>query len=215
MTNLQWQDVVVDKAARRRVNRHGSAVVWLTGLSGAGKSTVAVTLERLLHARGVRTYLLDGDNMRHGLSSDLGFTPRDRIENIRRVAEVARLMVDAGLITIAALISPFRNERRLARALFDQGEFIEVFIDTPLAVAEQRDPKGLYAKARLGQIKDFTGIDSPYEAPEQADIAIDTTVSSALQAATLITEYMLTAGILPPDGSSEPSLSGLTESPPP
>jgi len=215
MTNLQWQDVLVDKAARRRVNRHGSAVVWLTGLSGAGKSTVAVTLERLLHARGVRTYLLDGDNMRHGLSSDLGFTPRDRIENIRRVAEVARLMVDAGLITIAALISPFRNERRLARALFDQGEFIEVFIDTPLAVAEQRDPKGLYAKARLGQIKDFTGIDSPYEAPEQADIAIDTTVSSALQAATLITEYMLTAGILPPDGSSEPSLSGLTESPPP
>ena len=215
MTNLQWQDVLVDKAARRRVNCHGSAVVWLTGLSGAGKSTVAVTLERLLHARGVRTYLLDGDNMRHGLSSDLGFTPRDRIENIRRVAEVARLMVDAGLITIAALISPFRNERRLARALFDQGEFIEVFIDTPLAVAEQRDPKGLYAKARLGQIKDFTGIDSPYEAPEQADIAIDTTVSSALQAATLITEYMLTAGILPPDGSSEPSLSGLTESPPP
>jgi len=197
MTNLQWQDAVVDKAARRKLNRHGSAVVWLTGLSGAGKSTVAMTLERLLHARGVHTYLLDGDNVRHGLSSDLGFTPRDRIENIRRVAEVARLMVDAGLITIAALISPFRHERRLARALFEEGEFIEVFIDTPLAIAERRDPKGLYAKARLGQIKDFTGIDSPYEAPEHADIAIDTTALSALQAATLIMGHLQTAGILP------------------
>ena len=195
--SLPTQELGIDRAARRTLNGHGSAVIWLTGLSGAGKSTVAGQLEKLLHERGAHTYVLDGDNLRRGLSRDLGFTAQDRVENIRRVAEVARLMVDAGLIVITALISPFRAERGLARALFDTGEFLEVFVDTPLAVAEQRDPKGLYAKARRGEIKNFTGIDSPYESPEQPDIAIDTTVLSAEQAAQLIMEHLQAAGLLP------------------
>lgn len=184
--HLHWQDPEVDKAARRRQNRHGSAVVWLTGLSGAGKSTIANVLERQLHAQGVRTYLLDGDNVRHGLSRDLGFTLADRIENIRRAAEVAKLMVDAGIVVIAAFISPLRAEREMARQLMAHGEFIEVFIDTPLAVAEQRDPKGLYGRARRGDLHDFTGIDSPYEAPERPDLRIDTTACSPGQAAQMI-----------------------------
>lgn len=179
------------------LNSQGSAVIWLTGLPGAGKSTIATAVEQLLWQRGVHAYVLDGDQIRRGLSKDLGFTPQDRAENIRRVAEVARMMVDAGVIVIAALISPFRSDRRLARALFAPGEFIEVFIDTPLAVAERRDPKGLYAKARRGQLKDFSGIDSPYEAPEQPDMAIDTTVLSAQQSATLIVDRLLASGILP------------------
>ena len=172
--NLRWQDLDVDKTARQRLNGHGSAVVWLTGLSGAGKSTIANLLEKRLHALGVRTYVLDGDNVRHGLNKDLGFTAQDRVENIRRVAEVARLMVDAGVVVIAALISPFRAERQMARELFGPQEFIEVFVDTPLNLAEQRDPKGLYAKARRGELKNFTGIDSPYEVPQAPDAVIDT-----------------------------------------
>jgi bifunctional enzyme CysN/CysC len=173
--NIQWQAVTVDRAARRALNGHGSAVLWLTGLSGSGKSTIADRLEKRLHAMGKRTYLLDGDNVRHGLNKDLGFTAEDRVENIRRVAEVARLMVDAGLIVVTAFISPFAAERRMARALFDEGEFFEVHVDTPLAVAEQRDPKGLYRKARSGALKNFTGIDSPYEVPEAPEVRIDTT----------------------------------------
>jgi bifunctional enzyme CysN/CysC len=149
-------------------------VLWFTGLSGAGKSTIANALEKRLHAMGRHTYLLDGDNVRHGLNKDLGFTDADRVENIRRVAEAARLFVDAGLIVMVSFISPFRSERRMARDLFDAGEFIEIFVDTPLEVCEARDPKGLYGKARAGLIANFTGIDSAYEPPERAELKLDT-----------------------------------------
>src|SRR5207253_2876434 len=165
----------VDKAARSTLKGQRACVLWFTGLSGAGKSTISNLVEKRLHARGLRTYLLDGDNVRHGLNKDLGFTAADRVENIRRVAEVAKLMVDAGVIVITAFISPFRAERQMARELLGEGEFIEVFVDTPLAVAEARDPKGLYKKARRGELKNFTGIDSPYEAPPSPEIRIDTT----------------------------------------
>jgi bifunctional enzyme CysN/CysC len=180
---IRWHETTVNKAERRRLNGHGSGVVWLTGLSGAGKSTLANELERRLRARQVRSYLLDGDNVRHGLNSDLGFSAEDRAENIRRIAEVSKLMVDAGLVVITAFISPFRAERQLARSLMADGEFVEVFVDTPLAVAEQRDPKGLYKKARRGELKHFTGIDSPYETPENPEIVIDTTSMSVQQSA--------------------------------
>jgi len=169
-------------------------VVWFTGLSGAGKSTIANLVEKRLHAAGRHTYLLDGDNVRHGLNRDLGFTEEDRVENIRRVAEVAKLMVDAGLIVLTAFISPFRAERRLARELMGEGEFIEVFVSTPLAEAEKRDVKGLYAKARAGQLKNFTGVDSPYEEPEHAEIVVDTTGLSPVEAAEVIVAWLDGAG---------------------
>jgi bifunctional enzyme CysN/CysC len=172
--NIHWQHVDVDKAARARSKAQVPRCVWFTGLSGSGKSTVANLVEKRLHAMGHHCYILDGDNVRHGLNKDLGFTDEDRVENIRRVAEVARLMVDAGLIVLVSFISPFRAERRMARELFAPGEFVEVFVDTPLAVAEQRDVKGLYAKARAGKIPNFTGIDSPYEIPERAEVVLDT-----------------------------------------
>jgi len=172
--NIHWQHVDVDKAARARSKAQEPRCVWFTGLSGSGKSTIANLVEKRLHASGHHCYILDGDNVRHGLNKDLGFTDEDRVENIRRVAEVARLMVDAGLIVLVSFISPFRAERRMARDLFEPGEFVEVFVDTPLAVAEQRDVKGLYAKARAGRIPNFTGIDSPYEAPEHAEMVLDT-----------------------------------------
>jgi bifunctional enzyme CysN/CysC len=179
----RWHETTINKAHRRELNGHGSGVVWLTGLSGAGKSTLANELERRLRARSVRTYLLDGDNVRHGLNRDLGFSTEDRVENIRRVAEVSKLMVDAGLVVITAFISPFRAERQMARDLMADGEFIEVFVDTPLVVAEKRDPKGLYRKARRGELKHFTGIDSPYEIPENPEIVIDTTSMSVQESA--------------------------------
>jgi bifunctional enzyme CysN/CysC len=194
--NLHWQVTTVDKDARRALNGHRSAVVWLTGLSGAGKSTVANRLEQRLHALGKRTYLLDGDNVRHGLNKDLGFTAADRVENVRRIAEVARLMVDAGLIVITALISPFRAERRMARALFATGEFVEVFVDVPLAVAESRDPKGLYRRARSGELKNFTGIDSPYEPPEAPELHLDAARQSPDRAAEVVLEYLRSAGLM-------------------
>lgn len=168
--NIVWHQHFIDKAARAAQKGHKPALLWFTGLSGSGKSTLAGALEVELMQRGIHTYLLDGDNVRHGLCSDLGFAPADRQENLRRVGEVAKLMVDAGLVVLAAFVSPYQAERDAIRARFADGEFIEVFVDTPLSECEQRDPKGLYKKARAGEIKHFTGIDDPYEAPEQAEI---------------------------------------------
>ncbi len=173
-TNIQWQELYIDKGARAGLKGQKPCVLWFTGLSGAGKSTIANTLEKRLHALGRHTYLLDGDNIRHGLNKDLGFTDADRVENIRRVAEAARLFVDAGLIVMVSFISPFRSERRMARDLLQNGEFIEIFVDTPLDVCEARDPKGLYRKARAGLISNFTGINSLYEAPEAPELTLDT-----------------------------------------
>ncbi len=171
--NVHWQHLEVDKAARARIKGQPARVLWFTGLSGAGKSTIANLVDKRLHALGYHTFLLDGDNVRHGLNRDLGFTDEDRVENIRRVAEVAKLMTDAGLIVLVSFISPFRAERQMARARFEPGEFLEIFVDVPLALAEQRDVKGLYRKARAGQIPNFTGIDSPYEVPEHAEVHLD------------------------------------------
>jgi bifunctional enzyme CysN/CysC len=189
--NIHRQHLDVGRETHAALKGQKPAVLWFTGLSGAGKSTIANLVEQKLAARGRHTFLLDGDNVRHGLNRDLGFTEADRIENIRRVGEVARLMVDAGLIVMTAFISPFRAEREMVRKMLPEGEFIEVFVDTPLAEAEKRDAKGLYAKARAGELKNFTGIDSPYEAPEDAEIRIDTTAMSAEQAADLIVDEML------------------------
>jgi bifunctional enzyme CysN/CysC len=194
--NIHLQQLDLNKAARAQMKGQKSCVLWLTGLSGAGKSTIANLVEKKLHALGRHTYLLDGDNVRHGLNKDLGFTDADRVENIRRVAEVAKLMVDAGLIVITAFISPFRAERRLARDLMDAGEFIEVFVDTPLAVAEKRDAKGLYRKARRGELKNFTGIDSPYETPERAEIHIETARMGADAAAERIVHELAQGGFI-------------------
>jgi bifunctional enzyme CysN/CysC len=194
--NIHMQHVDVDKAIRGAMKGQKPCVLWFTGLSGAGKSTLANQLEKRLNALGRHTYLLDGDNVRHGLNKDLGFTEADRVENIRRVAEVAKLMVDAGLIVLTAFISPFRSERRMARGLLEAGEFIEIFVDTPIAVAEERDPKGLYKKARRGEIKNFTGIDSPYEAPENAEIRIDTSGRDIEQSVDEMMQRLRDLGIL-------------------
>jgi bifunctional enzyme CysN/CysC len=188
-SNIHWQALDVDMNARAMAKGQRPAVLWFTGLSGAGKSTIANLVEKRLHAMGKHTYLLDGDNVRHGLNRDLGFTDADRVENIRRVAEAAKLMVDAGLIVLASFISPFRAERRMARDLFAEGEFIEVFVDTPLEVAEGRDPKGLYQRARKGLIQNFTGIGSPYERPEAPHLTV-TPDLSAEAAAELIVAYL-------------------------
>lgn len=203
--NIHWQAMDVNKQARRTLNGHGSGVIWLTGLSGAGKSTIANLLEKKFYAAGIRTYLLDGDNVRHGLNKDLGFTEGDRVENIRRVAEVARLMVDAGIVVITAFISPFRSERDMARHMFGPNEFCEVHVKTPLEVAEQRDVKGLYKKARSGKLKNFTGIDSPYEEPMHPEILIDSIVTSAEMAAHQIYEYS-SVNMLSEEHSRKPAL---------
>ncbi|HEY1480464.1 MAG TPA: sulfate adenylyltransferase subunit CysN [Gaiellales bacterium] len=194
--NVHWQAIDVDKTARAALATQRPCIVWMTGLSGSGKSTIANLVERKLHVMGRHTYLLDGDNVRHGLNKDLGFTDADRVENIRRVGEVAKLMVDAGLIVIASFISPFRAERRGVRALVDEGEFLEVFVDTPLAIAEERDPKGLYRKARAGALKNFTGVDSPYEAPEHPELRVDTSVLSPEEAADAVIAALERAGAL-------------------
>jgi bifunctional enzyme CysN/CysC len=188
--NVHWQALDVNKQARAARNAQRPCVLWLTGYSGAGKSTIANLVEKKLYALGKRTYLLDGDNVRHGINKDLGFTAQDRVENIRRVAEVSKLMVDAGLIVLVSFISPFRAERNSARALFGEGEFFEIFIDTPFAEAEKRDVKGLYKKARKGELKNFTGIDSPYEPPDSPEMRIDTTALDAEQAADAIIEHL-------------------------
>ena len=189
--NVHRQHLDVSRETHALLKGQKPAVLWFTGLSGAGKSTIANIVEKKLAARGRHTFLLDGDNVRHGLNRDLGFTEADRIENIRRVGEVARLMADAGLIVLTAFISPFRAERHMVRRMIPEGEFFEIFVDTPLADAEQRDVKGLYAKARAGELKNFTGIDSPYEPPERAEIHIDTTALSAEEAADRIVEMLL------------------------
>jgi bifunctional enzyme CysN/CysC len=198
--NIHWQALDVNRQSRAEMKGQRPAVLWLTGLSGAGKSTIANLVEKKLHALGKHTYLLDGDNVRHGLNRDLGFTDADRVENIRRVAEMSKLMVDAGLIVLVSFISPFRAERRMARALFQPGEFHEVHVDTPLAVAETRDPKGLYKKARRGELKNFTGIDSPYEPPENPEIYIDTTRQDSEESADAIVEYLARGGWLGASG---------------
>ncbi len=192
--NVHWQALDISREAHASLKNQKPAVLWFTGLSGSGKSTIANLVEKKLHRMNRHTFLLDGDNVRHGLNKDLGFTEADRIENIRRVGEVAKLMGDAGLIVISAFISPFRAEREMVRAMLPEGDFIEVFIDTPLAEAEKRDVKGLYKKARSGQLKNFTGIDSPYEAPLAPEVRIDTTTMSAEQAATVIVNRLLGDG---------------------
>ena len=196
--NVHWQALDVNKTARAGLKGQKPCLLWYTGLSGAGKSTIANLVEKRLHAMGRHSYLLDGDNVRHGLNRDLGFTDADRVENIRRVAEVARLMVDAGLIVITAFISPFQSERRMARALLAPDEFIEIFVDTPLPVAEERDPKGLYKKARRGELKNFTGIDSPYEAPENPELHLDTTAFAPEAAADAVIALLERRGMLEP-----------------
>ena len=195
-SNIHMQALDIDKASRARLKGQKGCVVWLTGLSGSGKSAIANIVEKKLYAAGRHTYILDGDNVRHGLNKDLGFTAADRVENIRRIAEVSKLMVDAGLVVITAFISPFRAERQMARSLVKEDEFYEVFVDTPLALAEERDPKGLYKKARRGELKNFTGIDSPYEAPESAEIRIDTAALSAEQAADVIIGRLTEVGVI-------------------
>jgi bifunctional enzyme CysN/CysC len=195
--NVHWQALEVDAEARSAMKRHKPAVVWFTGISGAGKSTIANLTEQLLHSLGVHTYLLDGDNIRHGLNRDLGFTDLDRIENIRRVAEVAKLMADSGLVVLASFISPFRAERQLARELAGEGRFCEVFVDTSIEVAEARDRKGLYRKARQGKLKNFTGIDSPYEVPDSAELVIDTSQQTPEQAAELLLVQLRGMGLVP------------------
>ena len=196
-TNVHWQALDVDAEARARLMGHKPCVLWFTGLSGSGKSTIANLVEKHLFAHGRHTYTLDGDNVRHGLNRDLGFTDADRVENIRRVAETARLFVDAGLIVLVSFISPFRSERRLARDLMKRDEFIEVFVDTPIEICMQRDPKGLYKRAAAGEIKNFTGIDSPYERPETAELTLKTAGETPEVLAERVVAFLRAQGRVP------------------
>lgn len=194
---LHWQSLAIGRSVRNLQNGHNSFVLWLTGISGAGKSTIADLLEKKLHLTGIRTYVLDGDNIRLGLNRDLGFTDEDRTENIRRVAEVSRLMVDAGIVVIVAMISPFRSDRKMARDLFLKGDFLEIFVDTPLCIAEQRDPKGLYRRARRGELKKFTGIDSPYEEPQSPELSVKTELISPEAAVDYLMKSLLSMELIP------------------
>ena len=189
-TDVVWHQASVSHLDRVSANGHKAAVLWFTGLSGSGKSTIANAVDKKLHLRGCKTYVLDGDNVRHGLNADLGFSDNDRIENIRRIGEVAKLFVEAGLLVSTAFISPFIADRSMVRKQLAQGDFIEVFVDTPIAVCEQRDPKGLYKKARAGEIKNFTGIDSAYEAPLAPDIHIRTAEFSVEECADMVVQYL-------------------------
>ena len=189
-SNVTWHSSSVSKADRSSMNSLTPAVLWFTGLSGSGKSTIANAVELELHRRGVRTYLLDGDNVRHGLNKDLGFSDEDRIENLRRISEVSKLFVDAGLLVLTAFISPFREDRQRVAEMLPEGEFIEVFIDTPIEVCESRDPKGLYKKVRAGEIANFTGIDSAYEAPTNPDIHVKTNDYSIEECAAQIVDHL-------------------------
>ncbi|XQW85938.1 adenylyl-sulfate kinase [Thalassotalea piscium] len=190
--NTVWHPQQVNKMQRASLKNQRPCLLWYTGLSGSGKSTVANAVDSLLFDKGCHSYLLDGDNVRHGLNGDLGFSDQDRIENIRRISEVGKLFIDSGLIVSTAFISPFASDRKIAKEMLDDGEFIEVFIDTPIAICEQRDPKGLYKKARAGEIKDFTGIDSNYDVPVTPDIHIETEHLSVLQCAQQIIDYLIT-----------------------
>jgi|SRR5699024_4115985 len=194
--NIVWHDSKVTKENRRQLNNHKSAVIWFTGLSGSGKSTISVELEKELYNQGVRTYRLDGDNIRHGLNKNLGFSPEDRKENIRRIGEVSKLMVEAGLFTLSAFISPYREDRDDVRELMEDGEFIEIFVDASVETCESRDPKGLYKKARAGEIKGFTGIDAPYEAPVNPEVTVDTDKQSLEESVETIVSYLKTKGYL-------------------
>jgi adenylylsulfate kinase len=190
MGNIVWHDHRVTKTERRKLNNHKSCVVWFTGLPSSGKSTIASKVEHQLHNRGVRTYLLDGDNVRHGLNSNLGFSPQDREENIRRIGEVAKLFVDAGMITFVAFISPYSKDRERARKLLEDGEFIEVYVKCPVEVCEQRDPKGQYQKAKKGEIKEFTGVSAPYEEPLNPEIILETDRLAVDESVKKIVDYL-------------------------
>jgi adenylylsulfate kinase len=197
-TNIVWHQGAVNREDREKLNGHKGATVWLTGLSGSGKSTIAVDLEKRLAERGVRTYILDGDNIRHGLNKNLGFSPEDRTENIRRIGEVAKLFTDAGVVAITAFISPYRADRDQVRALMKPGDFIEILVDCPVEVCEQRDVKGLYKKARAGEIKEFTGISAPYEAPDKPELTIETAGQSVEESAKQIVAHLERHGVIPP-----------------
>lgn len=196
--NIKWHHAKITKQDRWEINGHRSAMVWITGLSASGKSSIAAELERRLFLMGMKTFILDGDNVRHGLNKDLGFSHEDRHENLRRVGEVGKLLVEAGIITIAAFISPYLKERSEIRALFDEGEFIEVYLDCALSVCEQRDPKGLYRKARLGEIPSFTGISDPYEPPEHAEIRLRTDQDPIDRCVDIIVDFLEARGIFRP-----------------
>jgi adenylylsulfate kinase len=195
-TNIVWHQGAITREDRQQLNGHRGCTVWLTGLSGSGKSTIAVELEKRLLERGVRTYILDGDNVRHGLNKNLGFSPEDRTENIRRIGEVAKLFSDAGLVALTAFISPYRADRDQVRAIMQPGDFIEVFVDCPVEVCEQRDVKGLYKKARAGEIKEFTGISAPYEAPSKPEMVLETSGQSVEKSALQILAYLERQGII-------------------
>lgn len=195
-SHIKWQDYHIDAAKRAAIKGHQSTVLWFTGLSGSGKSTVANALEQALVAKGIHTYLLDGDNVRHGLCADLGFSEADRTENLRRVGAVAGLMVDAGLLVLSAFISPYRSQRELVKSLVPQGKFLEIHIATPLEVCEQRDVKGLYKKARAGEIRQFTGISDPYEAPLAADLVLNTAECSLEQSVEQLLALLTHNGII-------------------
>lgn len=194
--NIEWHLSKVTKKERQDRNKHKSAVLWFTGLSGSGKSTISAKLEKVLFDKGIQCYRLDGDNIRHGLNKNLGFSPEDRSENIRRIGEVAKLMVDAGMITLAAFISPYRKDRKHVRNLLEDGEFIEVYVKARIETCEARDPKGLYKKVRNGEIKNFTGIDAPYEEPHKPELMIDTDQLSIEQSVKIITNYLTENGYI-------------------
>ncbi|QBM16380.1 adenylyl-sulfate kinase [Marinobacter sp. JH2] len=198
MSNIVWHDHKITRAERSTNKNQKPCLLWFTGLSGSGKSTIANALDVALHDRGYHTFLLDGDNVRHGLCSDLGFSDDDREENIRRVGEVCKLFADAGLIVMSAFISPFTSDRRMVRKLFPAGEFIEVFMDAPLETCETRDPKGLYKKARAGEIKHFTGIDSPYEVPSHPELRLDTSQNTVEECVDSLIAYLLDRGMIAP-----------------
>lgn len=196
-TNITWHDQHISRADREALNGHRGAVLWFTGLSGAGKSTIANAVDSLLHARGTHTYVLDGDNIRHGLNRNLGFSAADRSENIRRIGEVAKLLADAGLVTLTAFIAPYRADRDAVRGLLAPGEFVEILCQASLATCESRDPKGLYKKARAGEIRDFTGIDAPYEAPERAELVLDSDSKTVAELAAEVVDYLVARGLVP------------------